>query len=320
MIVFSTSTYFCQGDDFIRDGVRALLPEGLLAGGELWAPRTSCEFKGERQPLWRCARTVPSIKECLKGARAFVMAGTPAWMGGSLNEWWEACIETKTPIWLIGVGRRMRADEELLARAKPLIKVATTRDANAGKMLAAAGIPFQRFLEPGFHAPYWKPKPKRFRMVMCYRHKQHGGEPEQAERQAAYQMLFRKFRGRINRIVVHQADEIEIARKLFGCRVFFSHEPRRYAEIYCQTQCYVGGRLHGAVPVLACGGEAHLLYHADKTEALSAHADWLPVRVHEHADWDKIEPGLKCDKPAVRKAIEADKRAHAGYLRRALCG
>ena len=320
MIVLSTSTFFWQGDDFIRDGVRALLPRGLLADGEVWAPRTSCEFGEDRQPLWRCARTMPSIKECLKGARAFVLAGTPAWMGGSLNEWWEACIETTTPIWLIGVGRNLKGNEDLLERAKPLIQVATTRDANATKMLRNAGVPCQRFLEPGFHAPYWKPKPKKLRIVLAYRGKRHGGEPDDDARHAVYRAVYAKFKDRIDSVVVHQPDEIETARKLFGRTAFFSHEPRRYAEVYCQTQCYIGGRLHGAVPVLACGGEAHLLYHADKTEALTAYADWLPVRLHEHQDWESIKPGLRYDKGTVRETIAEDKRQHGGYLRRALCG
>ena len=309
MLVISTTSLLCQGDDFIRDGVRRLL--GIQpTEGEIWVNRTGCEWPGAGTNIWRVVRNMPPPDEFMPHARAFVMAGTPGWLNGDIS-WCHWCMEHETPIWLIGVGSRQHG-EDMLKWIKPQIKVATARDADACAVLTEYGVEHERFLEPGFHAPYFAPQPKDLDVVLTFRRERKLHEEMQPCRLAAYRGLYAKFKDRIDCVLVHEPNEVEFARRLFGVEPFFSHEPRRYADIYCRARHYVGGRVHGAVPVLAAGGEAHLLYHEAKTETLTGY-DWLPVRCYRHPDWEQVELGLEGDN--VQERIAADFAAHAAYLR-----
>ena len=314
MLIYSTSSEFCQGDDFIRDGVRRLL-DPAPADSEIWINRFGVRLAGTESNVWKVLRNMPPVAEYLPMARAFVCAGTPAWLNNT-RDWWELCIEHNVPIWLIGVGSRQN-NADMLPLGKHLIEVATTRDHGAGKMLTAAGVPHERFLDPGFHAPYFHPRPKIFPVVLTYRHRRAHHECDQEGREAAYVALWRKFRDAIAAVVVHEPDEIAHARRLFGVEPFFSHDWRRYAEVYCATEHYIGGRLHGAIPVLAGGGTAHLLYCNAKTEGVTAH-DWLPVTCHKHEAWDDIALGRGHDPAEVRARIQADFTAHRGYIQEAV--
>lgn len=309
MLVMSTTSLLCQGDDFIRDGVRRLLGVAPTEG-EIWVNRTGCEWAGLGTNLWRVIRNMPSPDEFMRHARAFVMAGSPGWLNGDIS-WCEWCQDHGTPIWLVGIGCRQH-HEDMLKWLKPLIAVATARDADACDVLAEYKIEHERFLEPGFHAPYFTPRRKDLDVVLTFRRERKIHEEMQPIRMDAYRGVYAKFKRRIACVVVHEPSEIEFARRLFGVEPFFSHEPRRYADIYCRARHYIGGRLHGAVPVLASGGEAHLLYNQTKTEAVTAH-DWLPVRCYRHPEWEQIELGLEGDN--VQERLQADLAAHAAYLR-----
>jgi len=308
MIVVSTTSLLCQGDDFIRDGVRELLPTSPLHG-EVWVNRTGC--KGETN-LWRVIRNMPDRAAYLPHARAMLFAGTPAWLAVSEVEWYDACIASNVPMWLVGVGGKQHRPETL-ARAKGVIEVATARDADGLATLREYGIECERFLDPGFHAPYFYPRDRRFDVVFTYRDRGAHHEADRATRVAAYLGLYAKFRDRIDAVVVHEPNEIPIARELFGVEPFFSHDHRRYADIYCAARHYIGGRLHGAIPTLAGGGTAHMLYCNAKTEGVTAHGAWLPVTCHKHDDWEAIT--LDAEGDDVQEHIQADFAAHAAYLR-----
>jgi len=309
MLIYSTTAEFCQGDDFIRDGVRRLLnvaPEE----SEIWINRFGVKFGGVETNVWQALRNMPPTEEYMPHARAFVFAGSPAWLHNNAD-WWERCIEHNLPIWIIGGGSR-QSHPEVLERGKHLIQVATVRDAQAETFLSEADVPCRRFLDPGFHAPYFHvPRVRDIGLVLTYRERRAHHEESQAVREAAYVGLWKKFRPDV--LVVHEPNEIEPARRLFGVEPFFSHEHRRYADIYCRARAYIGGRLHGAIPVLAAGGEAHLLYSNAKTEGVTG-VPWLPVTSTRHPDWEDIEIGMDVDEKDISERVHDDFVAHSLYI------
>lgn len=189
MLIYSTTAEFCQGDDFIRDGVRRLL-DVRTCEGEIWINRFGVRVGEKHSAVWRVLRNMPPPAEYLPTARAFVCAGTPAWLHHNAD-WWLRCLEHNVPIWLIGVGS-MQPHADVLDRCKHLIKVATVRDHGASKMLGEAGVPCKRFLDPGFHAPYFGPRGKTIDLAFTYRLHQHVHEPCREIRDAAYVGLWHR--------------------------------------------------------------------------------------------------------------------------------
>jgi hypothetical protein len=289
--------------------------------GELWINRCGAYGPGDTEKptsnVWRVIRNMPHPKEYLPGATAFVMAGTPGWFANE-RDWYSACFKFDVPIWLIGVGGS-GGRPEWVAPYRDLIKVATVRDEAAQTTLVGAGLTPRLFLDPAFHAPYFGPREKKFRVVLVYRRKREPKEVAHSAIDEAYVKVFEKFRDKIDCVTVHEPNEIAHAAKLLGVEPFFSHEYRRYADIYAAAEIVVGGRFHGAVPALASEGEAHLLYQCRKTEGLTCW-DWLPVRVHRHQDWQDIELGIRRNQDDVNERIRVDGRAHRQHLAEALGG
>ena len=302
MIVVSTTALFCQGDDFIREGVLRLLDLPRDAS-VCWINRFCI------QP------NLPAPEQLLAQARAFVMAGSPAWIDNE-ERWYEAALKNNTPNWLVGV-RMSQTNRDVLKQCARLVKVATTGDFCATLSLNAAGIAHKTFLDPAFHAPYFTPREKDIDIVFCYRRGVFAGEPDAARMAAIYERLFLRFRDRIGAVVVHEPQEVAIARRIFNRPVFFNSDPAAYADVYGRARVFIGGRIHGAVPVLAMGGEAHLLYGNKwgKQAGVTENTHRLPVRVYKPEDWERIKPGINGHPDAALAEIAEDFAEHRAYLK-----
>lgn len=312
MILVSTTTRWCVGDEFICEGVLRLLELGDEPVVYLDNVGVGFDYGAHA-----ATNTVPAypagIDAMVSRARALVFAGTPAWLSRPLHLW-RAAIAQKTPIWLVGVGMsQARGDLPVLRDAvhKRLIPVATVRDEYAAHMLHDADMrDTPCFYDPGFHARH-TPCQENGKLVIGYRH----ADCFPAE---MWRALRDRYRDRIAAIVVHQPHEIEPAREVFGAEPFYHSDYRAYDSVYSRGCIYIGARLHGAVAMLASGGEAHVIYAARKSAMLKRLEGELPVRVCAPADAAKIAVGLRKQFPDRMKRIQADVAAHRANLAKRL--
>ena len=300
MLSVYTSALYCVGDDLIREGVARLTDTEDEA--TVWISKSTATVGGKTGMMWSCDPYMPDLRELLPLCRAFVVAGTPSWLNSPAAPLLR-CIETKTPVWMIGVGKK-QGNVALLQTLvqNGLLAVATARDEQAAETLGSAGVTAPIFLDPAFHATY-PPVPKTRDIVFCF-------APSSAAETTA---LYEAHKGRIDLVVVHSPHEIAMCRDVLGVVPYFNHEYTAYKAIYGSCKCYMGGRLHGAIATIAQGGEAHVLYSAPKRDMLKRWEGRLPIAVEHACDWQKIKPGLPRD--GVAELLAADFAAHAAYLR-----
>lgn len=300
MLSVYTSALYCVGDDLIREGVARLT--GIEEEATVWVSKSTAAINGKTCQMWKCDPYMPAIRDLLPMCRAFVVAGTPSWLDSAAGPLCR-CVETKTPVWMIGVGRKQSNIPVLRKLVENgLLAVATVRDEPAAETLRSAGHIAPMFLDPAFHARY-PGAPKTRDIVYCFAP---GNDDEHAALHGAY-------KDSIDLVVVHSPHEIAMCRDVLGVVPYFNHEYAAYKAVYGSCRSYMGGRLHGAIATIAQGGEAHVLYSAPKRGMLKRWEGRLPVSVERPCDWQKIKPGLSCDGTA--KLIEADFAAHAAYVR-----
>ncbi len=320
MIVMSTTTGWNPGDDLIREGVYRLLD---LDGREpvAWLSRLpihcSRHYTGlDWVPAFESQYRPCELEELISNARAFVCAGTPEWLT-SLETIWFACSISAVPIWLVGVGgpETDRFGAICATQNDGLIKVATTRDPLGEPLLAKAGVEFQRFLDPAFHANY-AVADQVPGIVLNPR-------LETDDQVALYRDLYQRHKAAVRKVVVHEIREFQIALGMgFECPVWFSSDWRDYRSVYADCQVYLGGRLHGAIPALCAGATVHLVAHLEKHEYV---VRW-PGRIDQVQAYGlnqvaTIDPAY-CgnDMTALRGAVKADFNAHRNYIRERLSG
>lgn len=308
MLVVSTTTRWCVGDEFIAEGVLRLLDVGeepvVFFDNVAFGFDYAAHGATNTEPSY--PKTVGAL---IRRARALVFAGTPAWLTKPLALWREA-IHHKTPIWLIGVGMYQgKGNLPVLREAvdKGLVQVATVREDFAGQMMRDARVKDAPcFYDPGFHARH-TPCAANGKIVLGYRHA-NCFPPDM------WLALAKRFHDRIATTVVHQPHEIEPARALFGKEPFYHSDYRAYDEAYSRGSIYIGARLHGAVAALASGAEAHVIYVARKMAMLKRLEGELPVRLYAPSAAGSIEVGLRERYPASLERIQADFAAHKAYL------
>jgi hypothetical protein len=308
VIIVSTTTRWCVGDEFIAEGALRLLDTGREP--VVYFDNVAVWFDYHHHSATDAAPIYPkSIGEIVSRARAVVFAGTPAWLSRPLPLW-RAAIEHRTPIWLVGVGMYQNKGDLPTCRDavhKHLVPVATVRDDYAKQMLREAGIlDAPCFYDPGFHARH-TPCAANGKIILGYRH-------AECFPQDMWLALAKRFEGRIAGIVVHQPHEIEPARALFGSEPFYHSDYRAYAPVYSEACIYIGARLHGAVAMLASSGEAHVIYVARKMAMLKRLEGELPVKVYAPSAAASIKLGLRERCPASLERIQADFAAHKAYL------
>lgn len=309
MYLVNTSYGWNLGDDLIREGVINLL---RLSGKPMvFINRADVRCNGASRPLWKVLGNMPSPDELCRNAKAFIVAGTPAWLGGA-QEFYQASLEHNVPIYIVGVGMKQWAgDRHLLAKCKPLIKGATVRDRFAQRFLRGRGIRANWFPDPAFHANY-PASEKQLSLVVNYRAE--GGNGVFGDGLDKYwRKIAKRFGHDIDLVTVHEPGEYERAAAIFDAPIFYSSDYRDYKSIYSKTARYLGGRIHGATPVVACGGTAWLIYGTQKVEALRQVAK-LGETLHI-LTYDQILPANLDIMPSERmlQELEAKRVEHRNY-------
>jgi len=262
MYLVNTTYGWNLGDDLIRDGVINLL--GLAGEPMVFVNRAQVRRGSGKVPLWKVLTNMPSPDELCRNAKAFVVAGTPEWVNYA-QEFYQACLKHDVPIYLVGVG--MVEGHQLLSRCKSVIKGATVRDRFARRTLKRVGISAPWFPDPAFHGDFPQSSKKKFSLVINYRAK--GGNGNfRSDYDDYWRRVAKKFGSEIDLVTVHEAGEYERAAAIFDAPIFYSSNYMDYKPIYANTARYLGGRIHGATPVVATGGTAWLVYRAKKVDAM----------------------------------------------------
>jgi len=274
MYLINTTYGWNLGDDLIREGVINLL--GIQNKSKVFVNRCQLRAGSGFTPMWKSQRNMCSPRELVEHASGLVVAGSPEWVR-FFEEFYEVAIEHNLPIYLVGVGMRCVAKRDLilLDRVKHLVCGATVRDRHAAVTLKEVGIPCKWFPDPAFSADYPIPESKRYGLVVNYRAAGGNGEHEARD---DFDYCWREIANSVDQIdlvTVHEQVEYNRACKIFKAPVFYSSDHREYKDIYANAEVYIGGRIHGAVPVVACGGTAHVFYDSTKIDALKKVAEFM---------------------------------------------
>jgi len=249
--VINTTYGWNLGDDLIREGVINLLR--LQWESKVFANRGQLNVGSRVLPVWKLMSNVLSADKLGPQIKGIGVAGTPEWIR-FFEDFYEAAIRYNIPIYLVGIGMdASKAEMKLLDKARGQIRGVTVRDKFAACTMALLGIPYEWFPDPAFAASYTLPKSKRYTTVVGY--------------MAGFDVMWRYIANQyktIDLVTVHDMHEYEDAKRIFKAPVFYSSDYMDYKEIYASTVRYIGGRIHGAFPVVACGGTAHLFYARKK--------------------------------------------------------
>ena len=316
MILISTSSGWNYGDDVIREGVTRLL--GIpLTHPTAWINR--CEMNtsaGERKHQWQVQANF-SIETAVSSATAIVEAGTPGW-AQNLDPVYALAASRKIPVFVVGVsgGRR-----DAIRKVVGQVRAATARDPEALKFLRSVGLEAKQFLDPAIHAA-WPTTETKNLVILNYRARggngRHSGEDD-----AVYRTIYARHRDIIDCVTVHEVTEVSFARKLFpDTPVVFCADYTGFKALYASCRLYIGGRIHGALSVVANGGQAHLMYRAPKKIVVEIVRDacrealgWSPVQT------SAVTSDFKLDTPdidgvALREFFQADFLQHKQLLLR----
>lgn len=308
MLVVSTTALYCIGDDLIRDGVERIC--GVGDEPTVWLNKSDMKIAGKNHRTYWVDPEMPKTLALVEDARAVIIAGTPSWLDRVGNVYLH-CIEAGTPLWIIGAGKAQQ-QIDVLARANEagLVRVATARDEPSRDTLAAAGIEAPIFYDPAFHADYPVGAEKTINLAVCYK-----TDPAVPGLDKMHSEIATHFGNRIEAVFVHSPREIAPAREIYGMEPYFHHDYRRFLPRYAACRCIIAGRLHAAIPVLATGGSAHVIYKSEKREMLQRLEDELPVRVYDPAAWRQIDVDAEWEVTGALERIRADFAAHAAYVR-----
>ncbi|MFX1320923.1 MAG: polysaccharide pyruvyl transferase family protein [Promethearchaeota archaeon] len=281
MYLMSTTYGWNLGDDLIREGVYNLLgikeSESIiwLNYSEVRANKyiplqiyslinnflNKSRMHSERQqgclPLWDLQNNFPSNVELVKNADGLIVAGTPAWF--SISIIYKLCIKYKIPIYLVGVGQKQpNYAISILKKAMRLnlIYGATVRDTEAQVFLNKCGIKAELFFEPAFHANYYKDLEKDIDLIFT--------PLLDKPYLKYYKELYNTLKEEISIISVHEPYEYVIAKRIFNKPIFFNSDYNAYKTLYSRCKQYIGGRSHGAIPIISMGGFANLICHKNK--------------------------------------------------------
>lgn len=273
MYLINTSYGWNPGDDLIREGVINIL--GLQEASKVFVNRAQLIIDGNIVPQWKTIRNNETPDELGKIAKAIIMAGSPEWLD-FFEEFYEVAVKYQLPIYFVGVGMKPGAKntDALLQSVKHLVKGATVRDNIAASTLKRHSIETTWFPDPAFSASYEIPPIKKYELVVNYR--SCGGNGNfKPDFDDAWSAVQRAYSSDISLVTVHEQGEYAKAKSIFKAPVFYSSDYLDYKRIYANTRVYLGGRIHGATPVLACGGTAYVLYNSSKIQALSKVAEFM---------------------------------------------
>jgi len=312
MFIINTTYGWNPGDDLIREGVINLL--GIQHESKAFINRGQLIVNGKITPIWKMLKNVESPDYLATHAKAIIMAGTPEWLD-FFEEFYKAAAKHSLPIYMVGIGMRSvaRRAPALIDSVKHLIKGATVRDTYAAAALAERGIPYEWFPDPAFSASYDVPSSKRYELVVNYR--SHGGNGSFTNAfDDKWAEAASKYSSAIDLVTVHEQGEYARAKKIFSAPVFYSSDYMDYKYIYANTKVYLGGRIHGATPVVACGGTAHVIYSNSKISVLSKVAEFVDTLTI--SSYNQNIPDISCNDPTRALAnLKMKEDQHRAYWR-----
>jgi hypothetical protein len=258
-----------------------------------------------------------SAEKVMGSVTALIEAGTPGW-AEHLKPVYDLVGSRKVPVFIVGVAGGKRA---VIRKVVSQIRAATARDPGALRFLCSIGLEAKQFLDPAIHA-MWPAVDTKDLVILNYRAKggngRHSGEDD-----AIYKALYARHRDIINCITVHEVTEIPFASKLFpGRPIVFCADYSGFKELYARCRLYIGGRIHGALSVVANGGQAHLMYRAPKKivvalvrDACRAELGWSPVQMSAVTADFKLDT-LDIDEEALKGLFHDDFLRHRQFLLR----
>lgn len=326
MFLISTTSGWNLGDDLIREGVLRLLEIDEDRDSVIWLNRAQVdgEDKEEKRPwspLWMRLRNLGDRRALAENAQALIVAGTPEWID-AMQPFLRLAVTTSLPVLMVGVGGGQEGQTHHLM---PLLKAeclnaATVRDEAAQGAFAEQGIQAPRFFDPAFHSgggTLSTDGRANARKLFIF-----NPRLETPEQEAGYRELYRKLRGQIDMVVVHEPHEYMRAENLFDKPVYHHSDYNRMLNLYRHCGTYVGGRMHGAIPSLASGAEVHLVCHERKHREMH----WLLERLDCPEALTLWEPAalvrISCRGTGQfhdqSKCIQADFEAHRSHLKKAM--
>ena len=210
-----------------------------------------------------------------------------------------------------------------------LIKNATTRDTLARDFLLQANIESKIFLDPAFHAYSKNSKEdsldknhKKFDLILNYRPKGGNGKFSN-ELDSYYLKIYKRLKNRISIITVHEPTEYILAKNIFpNTSVFYSSNASSYEAIYGSCRGYIGGRIHGCIPAVSKGAEAHIYYERIKVDVIKQairifkeNCNYSPIFLYSDPNkFSECDPSSEMARPEIIKEMERDLAAHKAYF------
>ncbi len=352
-LLFSTSSLWNCGDDFIRDGVTELL-----------------QLKDDVRVLWwnRGFGMTPTFANSLRTNLPlmdyFLVAGTPKWVYNN-EKIYLYCLKHAVPLSLIGVGTRDIINNRQLKLMKrvagsSLCELALARDHIAYRTLKDE-LGFKNvelILDPCFfkqpcqftstekqHILGWR---EQFGLLygdplLPVRHplyvasavlKKMFGNIGQRLNRTAYDQCFKEIYRKLptpKLVVVHDNREVSKAERLFGKdQVYYASDYHDMFNMFARAKTYTGSRIHGAIPAIIHGASIRLVYTNSKAVLLKDSTDILSkyypsVTKHIHVDIVgdvqslavDIDDSATMDLDSLRKGIGEEKKRVRNILKNA---
>jgi len=273
-IVFSTTVGHNIGDDFIRFGVRQLIPD--------WVEYNALYFNRgyQSQQVYNNAWT-----KHMEAMDLFLLAGTPELIPKN-DVFFRWCIDKRVPVMLVGVGTMLRAQQwakndqvitgvqdtvfdgggrKLLEHLASICVLAIARDQLMQDALLALGYDCKLLPCPSLcSVDVGELRGEQKRLGICYRtvapidglpaHYHLGTKDKSA---LLVEATYNRFSGDSEWtpfVICHYLGDLLQAQRLFPkAEVLYSGEARDYEAFYQRADFVIGNRLHGALIPAALG-------------------------------------------------------------------
>ncbi|ABZ76851.1 hypothetical protein Shal_2292 [Shewanella halifaxensis HAW-EB4] len=309
-ILFSTSSLWNCGDDYIRDGVNELL-----------------QLKEDVRVLWwnRGFGITNSYANALKVNLPlmdyFIVAGTPKWIFNN-EKIYQYCLDHSIPLSIIGVGTKdfvTSAQYELMRKIarSGLCEIVIARDKAAYQAFKELGFTnCHLMLDPCFFKPTrpgstlpklhivgWReqysldgdPKLALKHPLLVVKRLLSGGALNFADKNKLKQTYDNLFIDYFNRlpspkiVTVHDNREIAAAEALFGKdNVYYATDYEALFSLYSRAKSYFGSRIHGAIPAIIHGASAQLVYTTEKAEVVTQSMEIIGKSYPEISDFVSV--------------------------------
>lgn len=312
-VLYVSTRQWNPGDEFIRAGVETLLDAAGLARQAEVVYNRHPGVRSFFEPLnfWKQSRStsplVSGLDFALQVAQydnsfkrstelsvfdAVVFCGTPEWFGGRVRRLYHELRDYSGEVWFLGIGTPNRrialTDLEVGILRRSLV---TCRNESLIGMLAEHDVEASYLPCPALLAvPETRPVPKKLETVgLVFTTKssvrnQAIDEHRYRHQVDWYETILDAYE-RV-RIICHYVDDFDDACRLFGREhVYYSYEPRAYAEIVRPCDYVVSTRVHGCGIASSLGVPNALIAH----DARASTADGFLSRIVTDASRNPLQ-------------------------------